>query len=209
MRLLGGAILALVLAIQCFGQADQDPDKSPLCDRVGSKLQLTTADTTILGITIGRSSFADIEAKLGPVQTSPRNTICYISPVDGTVLTFRTGPMGGFQFVTQFGLWSREANFPTSKACTPSQLVSRNVSTDTGIRLGLTTQELNRVAGKQPKLDSSHGTYHYLCRERMTDAEVTRMDATEFPYWFVTSSLEAWLTASRATHVEVGKFSSY
>jgi hypothetical protein len=203
----------VLLAVTCvWGATEQDPEKAPLCDTEGvSKLQLTTADITILGITIGKSSFSDVEAKLGAAQTSPRNTICYISPMDGTVLTFRTGPMGGFQFVTQFGLWSREANFPTTKACTSSERVSRSLSTDSGIRLGLTIRDLNRTAGKQPKVNGAEHSYEYLCRQKMTDTELIRMgtSAKEFPYWFVTSSLEGWLAVSGASHVEIGKFTSY
>ena len=152
MRHVSGAILALILAITCVGAAQQDdPEKAPLCDMVGSALQLTAADTTILGITIGKSSFADFEGKLGPAQTSPRNAFCYSSPVDCTILTFRTGPMGGFQFVTQFGLCSREANFPNPNACTPSQRLSNALSTDSGIRLGLNIQEVEPHSKKGAK----------------------------------------------------------
>jgi hypothetical protein len=45
----------------------------------------------------------------------------------------------------------------------------------------------------------------------MTDTELIRMgtSAKEFPYWFVTSSLEGWLAVSGASHVEIGKFTSY
>lgn len=201
------------MVVTCaLGAAEQDPEKAPLCDTVGvSKLQLTTADTTILGITIGKSSFEDVKAKLGPAQTSPRNNICYISSRDGTVLTFQTGPMGGFQFVTQFSLWSREANFPNTKACTSSEQVSRSLSTDSGIRLALNVQDLDRITGKHPKINGAENSYEYLCRQRMTDIELNRAStsATEFPYWFVTSSLDAWLAGSRATRVEVGKFTSY
>ncbi len=201
------------MAVTCaLGAAEQDPEKAPFCDTLGaSKLQLTPADTTILGITIGKSSFEDVEAKLGPAQTSPRNTICYISRKDGTVLTFRTGPMGGFQFVTQFGLWSREANFPNTKACTSSEQVSRSLSTESGIRLALNVQDLDRIAGTHPKINGAENSYQYLCRQKMTEIELTRAgtSATEFPYWFVTSSLDAWLAGTRVTHVEIGKFTSY
>ena len=52
-------------------------------------------------------------------------------------------------------------------------------------------------------------SYEYLCRQKMTDNEIASESAKEFPYWFVTSSLDAWLVGSKATHIEIGKFTSY
>jgi len=131
-------------------------EDEPYCDeKSAKKVGITNADATILGLAIGRASLKDVQAKLGSANVTRVSreeesdvSICYVSPADGTVLVFYSGVMGGGKDITWFALWSREAAFPHTSQCTPSKLVSRSLGTQSGLRLGLTKADLERIVGK-------------------------------------------------------------
>jgi hypothetical protein len=142
----------------------------PECNKQGiGKLQLSKEDVTILDLTIGSASLKDVKAKLGETGSLPTHgrstTICYVSPTDGTVLTFGTSAMGGFVDVTEFEIWSREAKFPSVSACRPQKLVSRSLSTASGIRLGQTAKQLSAIVGTLPKSRNAVMHYQLFCRQ--------------------------------------------
>src|SRR5258708_38111073 len=150
-------LLLLVTVVWLSVSPAQTPtEDAPECHKQGiGKLQLTQEDTTVLGLTIGSASLKDVQAKLGQTKFLPRNesspnTVCYVSPTDGTVLSFGAAAMGNFVDVTEFALWSREARFPNVEACLPSKLVSRSLSTSSGIKLGLSLQQLSAIVGAVP-----------------------------------------------------------
>jgi hypothetical protein len=183
------------------------PDE-PECSRQGiGKLQLSKEDVTILGLTIGSASLKDVKAKLGETDSLPThgsasasNTICYVSPTDGTVLTFGASGMGGFTDVTEFALWSREAKFPSVSACRPQKLVSRSLSTASGIRLGLTAKRLSAIVSVLPKSRNAVVKYELSCRRKMTADEIAgfktanNWDVKENPFIDVSSFVEAHFT---------------
>ncbi|MBZ5695184.1 MAG: hypothetical protein LAN36_07470 [Acidobacteriia bacterium] len=203
--------------------AQAPSDDGPECSKQGAgKLQLTKEDTTILGLTIGTASLKDVEARLGPTNILPRhgsasapNTICYVSPADGTVLTFGASGMGGFVDVTEFAIWSREAKFPSVSACSPSKLVSRSLSTPSGIRLGLAVKQLSTIVGTHPT--TKHAVVHYelTCRQKMTADEIkgfktaNNWDVSENQYFDVSSFVDARFSSSGASRIDIAKIESY
>jgi hypothetical protein len=215
-------LLLLVTVVWLSASPAQTPTEyAPECHKQGiGKLQLTQQDTTILGLTIGSASLKDVQAKLGQTGFLPRNesspnTICYVSPTDGTVLSFGAGAMGGFVDVTEFSLWSREAGFPNVKACLPSKLISRNLSTLSGIKLGLNLQQLNTIVGAVPTTKHVEAHYGLSCREKMTLEEIKRLktannrDVSDNPFFDVTSFVEAQFSNSKASRIYVAKIESY
>jgi len=215
-------VLLLMMVVWLSASPAQRPSENePECNKRGiGKLQLTREDTTILGLTIGSASLKDVEAKLGPTKALPRiesspNTICYVSPTDGTVLSFGAGAMGGFVDVTEFAIWSHEAKFPNILACLPSKLVSRNLSTLSGIKLGLSVEELSAIVGTVPTTKHAEIHYELSCREKMTAEEIKRFktanswDVSGNPFFDVSSFVEAQFTSSKASRIYVAKIESY
>lgn len=215
--------LLLLMAVVWFSATPtQTPtEEAPECNKQGiGKVQLTQQDTTILGLTIGSTSLKDVQAKLGQTEFLPRNesspnTVCYVSPTDGTVLSFGAGAMGGFVDVTEFSLWSREARFPNVKACLPSKLISSNLSTLSGIKLGLSLQQLNTIVDAVPTTKHAEAHYELSCREKMTPEEIKRFktannwDVSDNPFFDVTSFVEAQFSDSKASRIYVAKIESY
>jgi hypothetical protein len=199
------------------------PKDEPECGKQGAiKSELTVEDITILGLTIGRASLKDVEAKLGPAphaqargDATASHTICYISLTDGAVLEFGAGPMGSFTDVTEFEIWSREAKFPNASACSPSSLINRGLSTTSGIRLGLTLDQLNKIVGRNPKTQGAVARYELVCRQKMTPEEVNAFkttnnwDVSSSPYFDVVSTVEARFAGSGASRIMIYKGESY
>jgi hypothetical protein len=217
--------LLLMLLVLDFGASPTQTrsDDAPECTKQGvGKLQLTTEDTTILGLTIGSASLKDVQAKLGGTPLLPRNggasssnTICFVSPTDGTVLTFGAGPMGGFVDVTEFSIWSREAKFPNASACSPSKLVSHGLSTTSGIKLGLNDKQLSHIIGKRATARRTAMHYELWCRQKMTADEIKRFktannwDVSDLPYFDVTSVVDAYFPSVGASRIDIAKVESY
>ena len=194
------------------------PDEPKCTAQNKGKLQLTREDTTILGLTIG-ASLKTVQAKLGPAEPLPThgdasasNTICYVSPRDGTVLTFGAGPMGGFTDVTEFALWSGKANFPNISICSPSKLVSAALATESGIRLGLQEADLTKIVDKKPTRRQNTASYDFLCANKMTKTEIERFrsdGAMDDPFFDVTSGVQIHFSSGVASRIEIYKAESY
>jgi hypothetical protein len=184
-------------------------------------VEITGSDATILGLAIGRASLKDVQAKLGNANVTRVSrdeesdiSVCYVSPIDGTVLVFYSGAMGGWKDITWFALWSREATFPHASQCTPSKLVSQGLRTPSGVRLGLTKADLERILGKPKERGTKSLKYSYLCRKKMTEEEITRFktmdwDVRSDPYFDRMSWIEVRYTESTTSRIEVGEITSY
>lgn len=119
------------------------------------KGRLSSADITLLDFKIGRETLDDIRSRLGnadlfrrpPNSVSANNELCYASsdPADKTIVIFGSGPMGGWSKITTFQVLSSESH---ELPCSPASKVSRNVSTQSGIRLGMPVTELIKKFGK-------------------------------------------------------------
>lgn len=215
------SLLLLITAMTAPGQTN--PEDEPFCDaRSGTRVEITDADATILGLTIGRASLKDVQAKLGTASVRRVShdeesdvSVCYVSPLDGTVLVFYSGAMGGWKDITWFALWSREATFPHASQCATSKAVSRSLHTQSGIGLGLTNADLEQIVGKPTEHATRSLKYNFLCRRKMTADEINRFkvandwDVQNNPYFDRTSWIEVRHTGSTATRIEVGSLDSY
>jgi len=217
-------ITVFVLFLTVFAlSAQTPPNEEPVCDsKTGKRAQIGDGDATILGFTIGRASLKDVEAKLGratPVRLTREEEsdifVCYVSPADGTVLAFYSGAMGGWTDVTHFALWSREAVPARYSHCVSSALVSRNLSTGGGLRVGLTRQEIENIAGRPANPAASSTKYEYICRLKMTAEEIqgfkaaNNWDVSNDPYFDRMSWIAVGYANSVASHIEVGRTDSY
>jgi hypothetical protein len=224
MRVASTALLLFSLTVGFAASPTQTrSDDEPECTKEGvRKLQLTRDDTTILGLTIGTASMKDVEAILGGAHVLPlhgsasaSHIICYVSPTDGTVLTLGTNGMGGFVDLVEFGIWAPEAKFPDVSACSHSKLVSRDLSTVSGIRLGLSLKQLSHIVGKRAAAPNAKAHYQLWCRQKMTPEEIRRFETSkgsgvaERPYFDVSSFVYAHFTSSGVSQIDIAKTVSY
>jgi hypothetical protein len=217
------AIVVLLLLVVTIVSAQTRRQAEPICSENGPKrVQLKDTDLSILGVAIGKSSLTDVQSKLGKaglIRVSKEEesdvSICYVSPTDGTVLAFYSGAMGGWKDLTWFALWSREAAFPQAAECTTSKLVSRSLSTASGLKLDISRTEMETLAGKPTKSGIAAMKYDYLCRRKITDEEIKRFkannnwDVTNDPYFDRMSWIEAHFKESKVVRIDIGEIESY
>jgi hypothetical protein len=223
MRGLNRAIVVLLLIATGLSPAQTRHEDEPFCDEESAKnVDIAAGDAAILGFSIGHATLKDVQAKLGSasVRRVSREeesdvSICYVSPADGTVLVFYTGVMGGGTDITWFALWSHEAAYPHASRCTPSKLVTRSLSTESGVRLGLTKEEVERIVGKPPQNGLKSNKYSYLCRKKMTEEKIksfkteNNWDVTKDPYFDRMSWIGLWYRDSMTSRIEIGAIESY
>lgn len=210
MKLLAAVVAVSVLVVAPNRSSQTTAKDNPECSEKGSyKVQLTADDTTILGLAIG-ASMKDVQAKLGQATAS-----CFVSPTDGTVLSFSTGPFGGFENITGFELWSREAKFPNVAQCTRSSSVSRDLSTKSGIRLGLRAEQLAKLVRAPSSGQTELSQYEMWCREKMTDDDISAFkkvnnwDVSADPYFDVGSFVQAHFIGARVSRIKIAQTKSY
>jgi hypothetical protein len=222
MRDLNRVIPPLLLAVATCG-AQTQREHEPRCSQNSpTRVQIADTDATILGLAIGQESLKDVQATLGRAQivrvSSDEESdvaLCYESSADGTVLIFYSSAMGAWQNIIRFALWSRNSEFSHRSQCTKSALVSRNIATESGLRLGLTTQETEAVAGRPTERGSSTLKYEYVCRQKMTDEQIrgfktaNNWDVTSDPYFDRMSWIKVNVSNSTGSHLEVGRIESY
>jgi hypothetical protein len=100
-------LLLLVSGIASSAQTRREDE--PYCEEKSAKrVEITDADATILGLTIGRTSLKDVQAKLGKAEVTRVSreeesdvSVCYLSPTEGTVLVLYSGATGGWTDITQ------------------------------------------------------------------------------------------------------------
>jgi len=213
----------LLLLVVTTVSAQTRREDEPICSENGPKrVQLKDTDLSMLGVAIRKSSLKDVQSKLGKASLTRVSeeeesdvSICYISPTDGTVLAFYSGAMGGWKDVTWFALWSQDAAFPQAAQCAPSKIVSRALSTASGLRLDLSRVELEKLAGVSTKSVANSVKYDYLCRRKMSDEEVrcfkasNNWDVTKDPYFDRLSWIEAHFKDSKINRIEIGEIESY
>jgi hypothetical protein len=222
MRCSDMVVVSLLLTVGICSGAQTGRNNEPYCQNAPKRVEITDADAMILGLRIGRSSLKEVQAKLGRAgiervsrEEGSEVSLCYVSPIDQTILVFYSGAMGAWTDVTWFAIWSREAAFPHRSQCASSTLVSQSLATDSGLHLGLTKKEVEEIAGSPTKVGPTSSKYEYLCLQKMTEDEIkgfktaNNWDVTSDPYFDRMSWIDIHFKNATASRIEIGRFESY
>lgn len=106
----------------------------------------------ILGITLERSTFADVERLIGKTAIHREGdagnslaVMCF-KGADETLVAFESGEMGGG--VIDSIHVSATGSYRLARYCSPSEKIRKNISFADGVRLGLRKQELLKIRGQ-------------------------------------------------------------
>jgi len=177
---------------------------------------------TIFDFTIGKNSLRDVQKKLGPAEVWRRReqapiSICYISVKenDGTVVVFHAWKIDSW--ITAMSIMSDKDHFKERNQCTKSLLVSKAISTEGGIKLGLSKLQLKTILGDSTKEQGKNMLYLYQTKRAMTNDEIKEMERIfpsrpseipprdSQPYWDVVSSIEATFMDSELIALTISK----
>ena len=170
--------------------------------------ELGKADRSILQITIGVHTLADVLRILGPSQVMRSSEgcseVCYISsiPGDGTRLIFSFDPLEGsrregsrraiyFQVLDD----STAVDLP----CAHSRRVSKVIGTPSGLRLGASIKSLHFRLGRPTSTEEQAFTLSFRAEQRMAPEQIIRSrnlhgeSVMEHPFF-------EWLSGVRVTY---------
>jgi len=141
-----------------------------------------------------------IEVARGDAGTS-RGQLCYVSPAGDTHLIFEEGEVGFAFYVFENG-----SGWKGSELCKPSPLVSSGLSTASGLRLGLTPEDVKRILG-HPSLETSNKLiYDFEFRYKSSAETLARfrkenphMSPEEFKQSFEWIDVDAYIEARFAS----------
>jgi len=142
--------IVVTALIASFHARAESPELAELPTAIASqtsskalKGMLPLQNRTVLGLTVGKHSLADVRKRLGAAAIvkseaidSRPNTVCFVSSTDDTAILFEAGPLGGFETLTGVTVAPKSAYAPALSNCLASAKVSR-ISTSAGsLRLG-------------------------------------------------------------------------
>jgi hypothetical protein len=176
---------------------------------------------TILGFTIGEHSLKDIQSKLGNTNILRKEEcstiqICYSSNLnsDKTIVVFETDAMGGWDELTTIYIFSDKANFPNFKQCKKSELISKEIQTKSGLKLGINKKQLKGILGEPTNYIKDDLFYIYETKRKMTKEEIEGMskqwpDVKDNPYFDEFSYIHAKFIDDKMTYLSISKSESY
>ena len=136
---------------------------------------ISPSHLTILGLTLGTSTLADIKTQLGDVAVIDRGDAglslrlaCYIAANgDDTQLVFESGAMGGWTKLTGFRIFLDKNRRDTPKQCRVSRRIGRHLRTAGGLGLGLSKAQVVKLLGLPAVTDNNKFTYESVTTKRV------------------------------------------
>lgn len=138
--------------------------------------EINKAHYTVLGLAIGECSRLDILSKLGPTliinDEDHTNTdhLCYVSDRDETLIVFSFNA----NRCARFRMMSRKDQFYKWHFCEASPLVSEEMSTESGITLGMHKDQLKRILGTPEKDSNEVLFFEYKGKKPMEKEELKK-----------------------------------
>ncbi len=185
---------------------------------------------TLLGFVVWTDTLEMVRSRLGKAEIlvgegHEPSEVCYVSSEqnDGTTVTFLAGFMGGQKTLTSFilsgtnatrsGLTNKKA---VKRQCLPSPIVSRDIGTPSGLRLGLRSSQVKELLGEPTKVDKNVLTYVLVTRMRTTEDDIAQMaqvfpeeQIRKYPYYDVSRFIEVEIADGQVEQVSVTMIENY
>jgi hypothetical protein len=120
--------------------------------------RLPVEHASVLQLKALSHTLSDAEKLLGPgfiernAGESGPNRVCYCAANadDNVRLVLYAGSSGGWKSITGFKLLARDSALEQCQKCTQSKLISKTISTASGLRIGMTRGQFDAVIGYPP-----------------------------------------------------------
>ena len=177
---------------------------------------LDESNLTILGLIIGDSASQDIYSKFGPgiafkdTAEADETQVCYVSDKDETLILFS---FKNFQ-CSRIRLLSQKKKFYKWHFCEKSPLVSRHLSTESGIKLGMSKSELKAILGAPHSESDENMSYAYEWKQKMNktkngEAGQHSKDVKKNPHRTVKATIRTEFADTGLISFEVSRYSQY
>jgi len=183
------------------------------------------ADTNFqaAGITLGEKwDFSDVRSKFGnaiEVQrgdaASGRDQICYLSPSGNVHLIFELGEVDSLVYLFEDG-----PKWNGSDLCATSKAVSHDISTASGLRLGLPPEQVKKILGNPNVAPPTKLVYYFGYREKTPPEALAKlrrdhpeMDDADFRKNYESFDGEAYIearfTSGKLNYLAISKSETY
>ena len=163
---------------------------------------------TLMGFTLGKSTFADVEKELGravvqrsSAADSASDQVCYRAPEREHVsVVFESGPSGGWSTLDGYKVSARP--IASSVQCTIMPHGAPVMATAGGLRLGLTLPQVEALLGTPRLTRRNHATFQWSARRPMTKKEIRAASETykapvSYPYFDILDTIEVEVAKSK------------
>lgn len=169
--------------------------------------EMDEAHLTLLGFTLGKHTVQNVEGLLGKPKEyvgvdQHGKDVCYVSESkgDNTRVIFGTGMMGDWEDLLNFQLIAGHVNFKESKKCKRSPLVSKNVATASGLKLGMSQELVKTILGSPTKENKERLLFEYDTHKQTTIGGQTT--CLSVGSWIEATFSRSRLTALLAVRIE-------
>lgn len=106
-----------------------------------------------LDLEVGFTKMKEVRAKLGPSKmphgTDGKDDVCYVStnPNDRTLVLFGTHDFVGRDLLAYMEIMAEKNDFPKAILCSQSTLISKDLMTKSGLKLGLNKEQFKAILG--------------------------------------------------------------
>lgn len=172
---------------------------------------LKESHLTINGITVNKNTFKDVMEKFGQANVfnfqpysdvhseNQDQAICYISykPDDETLLIFQFEKIGSVIYSISLG--PKSILKDQVRNCSKSDMVDKNISTLSGIKLGITGNKFTNIVGNKYHKKGQTIYFNFTKKVIMTDKEKKEMEkifkttlSANDAYWDCTTGIFAY-----------------
>jgi hypothetical protein len=176
----------------------------------------------VLGLTLGRSTLADVQAKFGKSVTRKRSReeeaaeeLCYVSAGhDQTKVVFEAGFSGGWKELDGFKVLAGGVGLLCYRQCPTASQVTREVQTEAGLKLGMTREQLVALLGTPTQVRGNQVSFEWRSRQAMTkeqkeaESKTFKSPPTD-AYYDVQDTIEVTLADSKVVEFEVHHIVTY
>ena len=175
----------------------------------------------ILGFTLGKSTLADVEAKLGKSaarkcsrEEEASKEVCYLAGKDQTRVVFEAGFSGGWKELDGYKVIAGSLQRPCYRQCPRASQVTSDVQTEGGLKLGLTREQLIALLGPPKQTRGNKLSFQWQSRQAMTKEQQEAESKTfkspvKDAYYDVQDTIEVTLADSKVVEFAVHHIVTY
>jgi hypothetical protein len=169
---------------------------------------------TLLGFTLGRSTLADVQAKLGSSKITrtdagqdSESEVCYLIPgKNESEVFFQSGFSGGWVQLDGFKVTSRASD--RDSQCLAADGPEFEIQTLGGLRLGLSREETTQLLGSPTSSSRDGLRYVWKSRKPMRRDELEKANQTfhtslKSGYWDIWDEIKLRFAGSKVVEFEI------
>lgn len=170
---------------------------------------------TLLGLTLGRNTFADVQSKLGEAKRRrcsgdehEIDQVCYLSSDKRSIIVFLSGFPGGWSNLDGFKIMASDSAEPCYRQCPRASLNSESIKTAGGLKLGLNPGQVRDLLGRSRRIEGNTLIFQWEYKQPWTQEDFDKdkripKTAVADAFWDVVNTISVKFKGSKVVLIEV------